>query len=556
MGVRLEVIQQHLLAQQDLSAVERFALLHDEGRVGSGSLYESQIPLSKVQKGQQYGFQVDLDACTGCKACVVGCNRLNGLDAGEAWRAVGVLHGGEPAAPIQQTVTAACHHCLDPACMRGCPAAAYEKDPTTGIVKHLDDQCIGCQYCTLTCPYEVPQYNKRLGIVRKCDMCQDRLADGESPACVESCPNGAISIQIVEIEEVRKAAAKDAFLPSAPHPSLTAPTTRYVTQREVPKNLVAANSHTLRAGHAHWPLAVTLVLTQLAIGAYFFDSLLSPAPESALLVAQKQCVGLIALIVAVLGLGTATLHLGRPLYAFRALLGLRTSWMSREILAGGAFANLAVAYVLCLWKPHGLELLGTSALGLELSTVTRVLGWATAAAGLAAGLCSIMIYVVTKKRWWSGPLTTTKFMGSGVVLGLATMMTATTIAHARHGGAAADPVLSRLGLFVILATLLKLLFEASTFRYQHDPSHGELKRSALLLVTELRSLSVARFALGIVGGIYLPSLLLTSPGPMKEPASIVLCGLSLVLLIAGELVERLQFFMVQSSTRMPGSIGK
>jgi len=132
-----------------------------------------------------------LDACTGCKACVTACHSLNGLDEGETWRDVGTLFGGTGAEPVQQTVTTACHHCLDPACMNGCPVNAYDKDPVTGIVRHLDDQCIGCQYCILKCPYDVPKYSRKRGIVRKCDMCSGRLAAGEAPACVQACPNEA-----------------------------------------------------------------------------------------------------------------------------------------------------------------------------------------------------------------------------------------------------------------------------------------------------------------------------------------------------------------------------
>ena len=64
------------------------------------------------------------------------------------------------AGPAQQTVTTACHHCLEPACLSGCPVKAYEKNPVTGIVKHLDDQCIGCQYCILMCPYDAPKYKQ------------------------------------------------------------------------------------------------------------------------------------------------------------------------------------------------------------------------------------------------------------------------------------------------------------------------------------------------------------------------------------------------------------
>jgi len=192
---KLPLIQQYLADQQELTAVERFARAHERDAVDlEHRHYRDVLPATAPGPGQQYAFEVDLDVCTGCKACVAGCHSMNGLDATETWRSVGMLHGGTAAAPVQATVTTACHHCVEPACLAGCPVEAYEKDPVTGIVKHLDDQCIGCQYCTLTCPYEVPRFNERLGIVRKCDMCSDRLGAGEAPACVQACPNGAIAI--------------------------------------------------------------------------------------------------------------------------------------------------------------------------------------------------------------------------------------------------------------------------------------------------------------------------------------------------------------------------
>ncbi|MEZ6126844.1 MAG: 4Fe-4S dicluster domain-containing protein [Planctomycetaceae bacterium] len=110
---------------------------------------------------------MDLDRCSGCKACVVACHSLNGLDEKETWRDVGLLIGGTRNQPVMQHVTTACHHCLEPGCMEACPVDAYEKDPVTGIVRHLDDQCFGCQYCTLACPYDVPKYHSGKGIVRK-----------------------------------------------------------------------------------------------------------------------------------------------------------------------------------------------------------------------------------------------------------------------------------------------------------------------------------------------------------------------------------------------------
>ena len=134
----------------------------------------------------------------------------------------------------------------------------------TGIVRHLDDQCIGCSYCILKCPYDVPKYNQRLGIVRKCDMCHGRLAVGEAPACVQACPTSAI--RIVHVPAAEKVDTSD-FLSVAPDPAYTKPTTRYVTNRKFPDVLVAADADNLRPQHAHWPLVVMLTLMPFAIGA-------------------------------------------------------------------------------------------------------------------------------------------------------------------------------------------------------------------------------------------------------------------------------------------------
>lgn len=319
--------------------VEEFSRQHDEGALPREAVYYRQlIPLTQPAPGQQYGFSVELDACTGCKACVTACHSLNGLDEGESWRRVTI----EP--DTRQTITSACHHCVEPACMKGCPVDAYEKDPLTGIVSHLDDQCIGCSYCTLTCPYDVPVFNKARGIVRKCDMCKGRLAEGEAPACVQACPNGAISVTLIEVNHVA--------------PVMTQPSTWYRSTRHgtvevppVPKPSPAAN---------HTPLAVMLVLTQLAVGAFLADT-------------QPW----VAVATGVLALAASVFHLGRPLYAWRAVIGLSHSWLSREVVAFGAFTALAVAYAV---RP------------------SPVLWWAAGAAGLGGVVCSMMIYIVTG-RW-------------------------------------------------------------------------------------------------------------------------------------------------------------
>jgi Fe-S-cluster-containing dehydrogenase component len=361
-------VDRWLAEQADLSAVERFAQHH---AAATGPLqaryYRDLLPTTAPAAGQQYAFRVDLDACTGCKACVAACHSLNGLDHDEAWRRVSQVFGSTSSGvATQQTVTAACHHCADPACMKGCPVNAYEKDPVTGIVRHLDDQCIGCSYCTLTCPYEVPAFNKRLGIVRKCDMCSDRLAEGEAPACVQGCPNQAISITVVD------------------QPA-TGATTQYVSAKPTLAEPIAPRA----SRHGHPALAVMLVLTQLAVGAFVTELAVgrTRALDSWLIAA----VGLLAM-------GASVLHLGRPLYAYRALLGLRTSWLSREILAFGAFMPLAVMYAV-LPRP--------------------IVGVAAAASGVLGVLCSVFIYATTPR--WSLPRVFVRFFGGAALAGIITV---------------------------------------------------------------------------------------------------------------------------------------
>jgi formate dehydrogenase iron-sulfur subunit len=561
MGIRLTVINNLLTEQQDLRSVLRFAKKHELGEVDQTTgLYEAQIPLTRPQAGQQYAFSVDLDACTGCKACVAGCNKLNGLDADEAWRSVGLIHGGTPEQPVQRTVTTACHHCLDPACMNGCPVGAYEKDPETGIVRHLDDQCIGCQYCTLTCPYDVPQYNSRLGIVRKCDMCSDRLAEGEAPACVQSCPNGAISIRIVDVQSVLDDAQGDSFLPGAPSPGITAPTTTFRSSKPLPRNALPADFYNVRPASQHMPLVIMLVLTQLAAGAFIVDALLHSSIEGARIVqALSRYHSALALGLGLLALGAATFHLGRPLYAFRAFIGLRKSWMSREIIVVGGFVKFAVLYALLLWMPDFIEnqLKLPELTGVPLLTMQRAIGVTTAVLGFVTVICSAMIYVSTKRMFWNATATMVKFFGTAALLGTSTIGSAAFFA----GFWKENPELSRMGgslmPWLIGGTILKLAYEASLFRHLWDKQQGDLKRSAMLMRDLLKTPSQSRFGLGIVGGVILPfAAYSTANGDATSASALVLSLLALISLAAGEFLERTLFFSAMSAPRMPGGVGR
>ncbi len=560
---RPSLVETLLRQQQDLTsltAADRFSHAHDQLEAATvpaqAKYYRDLIPLERPKPGQQYAFEVDLDACTGCKACVAACHSLNGLEEAEVWRTVGLLHGGTPEAPTQQTVTTSCHHCVDPACMRGCPVQAYEKDAVTGIVKHLDDQCIGCQYCVLMCPYDVPKYSKAKGIVRKCDMCSDRLAQDEAPACVQGCPNQAIRIAVIDQSQAIEASQAGMFLPGAPAPDHTLPTTMYKSARPVPHNMLPADFYSTSPEHGHPPLVLMLVLTQVAVGAmatgWFARHVLGgDAPAGA---AALPGTGLghavFTLVMALSALAAATFHLGRPLFAWRALLGLRTSWMSREILAFGLFAKVGVLYALSL-AADSLPQFPGKAMLVALGPVWEA---GAAAIGIGGVLCSAMIYVATRRAHWSAAPSIFKFFGTTVMCGAAAVAWLAVLGPA--DGGAGRTSLRGLLVVVLIAAVSKLGFEVAVLRHLRERQHTVWKRVALLMVRDLHNLTLARFLLGILGGVLLPAALLASLGPGVTIAggTIVAVTAMFLFLVAGELLERHLFFKAAPASRMPGGL--
>ena len=535
-------IDHWIAAQADLSAVERFSQRHaDEERPLQARYYRDLLPAQPPGPGQQYAFAVDLDACTGCKACVAACHSLNGLDDDEEWRRVTLLTGRRDGQPYQQHVTAACHHCVDPACMQGCPVDAYEKDPITGIVSHLDDQCIGCSYCTLTCPYEVPAYDHRRGIVRKCDMCAGRLQEGEAPACVQGCPNAAIEITVVDVAATIAAGVTGALVPGAPPSSITTPATQYRSARGLGSDAAPAMPAAPRVAQAHPPLTAMLVLTQLAVGAFVVDLCLRwfnhPVENGALPAFDAVVVG----AAGVLALGASVLHLGRPWHCYRAIVGLRHSWLSREVVAFGTFTGLAVPYALVL-----------ATLPVD-STAARWLGVAVAGVGVAGVACSVLIYTRTRRASWTVPSVATKFALTAAACGVATVLWMSTVSALVGTG---ESQLDLAGgtdrsLFLAVAALMavKLTGEAAGFRHLRRPDDSEGARRAHLLVGALRSNTRRRFGLG-VAGVVLPlvaAVVVSAATPPLLVAALATGALACVL--GGEFIERTLFFTAASAPR-------
>lgn len=531
------LIDDLLAEQRQLMPVERFAQWHcDPDSSAPAGQYRSLIPLGKPLPGEQYAFAVDLDRCTGCKACVSACHSLNGLDENETWRGTGLLQGGTAAEPYQQIVTSACHHCIDPACLNGCPVLAYEKDSSTGIVRHLDDQCIGCQYCVLKCPYDVPKYSAQRGIVRKCDLCHSRLASGEAPACAQACPTSAISIRLVnqELTSLSCSQPNERLLPGTFASSYTIPTTIYLSRRAVPTNAQPADHNQLRLEEAHWPLIWMLLLTQLGAGGFLTAGLLTVVAPHGTASGQGTLV-LASFLALHAGLAASFFHLGRPWGAWRAFLGWRRSWMSREIIAFGCFATAATALSAATFLAPG-------------SVMSSLLLGLTVFLALVSVLCSAMIYVDTRRVFWRASSTLVRFVGATVLLGpsgAAAALGWTEVLTGNDLGAVIHPT----AWAAILLRAALFLREAQTFigalKNPGDPNHD----SALVIWQLRKPLLIGQALLFMIATAFgLLAFLATGP------VGALWASVSFAATFGAQLIERYSFFVAVRAPRMPGGV--
>jgi formate dehydrogenase iron-sulfur subunit len=132
---------------------------------------------------------VDMTRCIGCRACVAACKEAHDLPGDESDT---VLSATAYTAMVDRGdlhIRKLCMHCVTPSCASVCPVAALRKT-AAGPVVYESSRCIGCRYCMLACPFSVPRYewNQAVPSVRKCDLCVERLARGEIPACAAACP--------------------------------------------------------------------------------------------------------------------------------------------------------------------------------------------------------------------------------------------------------------------------------------------------------------------------------------------------------------------------------
>ena len=150
----------------------------------------------------RFAILVDVTRCTACEQCVAACVQTNHMDAQKAEHDRATTRDGLSAnrlstvlpLPEGRFARKSCMHCLEPSCVSACLVGGITKTPE-GPVVYDPDKCIGCRYCMLACPFHVPRYEWATTepFMVKCDMCADRLAHGELPACVEACPQQALT---------------------------------------------------------------------------------------------------------------------------------------------------------------------------------------------------------------------------------------------------------------------------------------------------------------------------------------------------------------------------
>jgi formate dehydrogenase iron-sulfur subunit len=460
------------------------------------------MPSRAPDPGEQYRFHVDMGKCIGCKCCVVACNEQNGNPAAIQWRRVGEIEGGWYPQAHRSYLSMGCNHCVEPTCMSGCPVGAFTKDATSGIVLHSADACIGCQYCTWNCSYGVPQYNPERGVVGKCDLCHNRLSQGQAPACVSACPSGAIRVEIVNVADWRAAVASVHPEPGVPIADQSLSTTRITLPGKLAPNARPVDLLRLEPSDAHWSLIAMTILTQLSVGALATIWLLHFLAAST----RLHLAAIAPVVVGSLALAASTLHLGRPVHAYRALKMWRRSWLSREVLLFAAFSFVSWIYAASTW--------------LGVPGVTLV-GALTVALGLGGLTASAFIYRVPSRPAWNTPFTIVQFHLTAATLG------PLFIAAIGAGG-------PRL-LAVASATMAGAQLVALALRFLHLSASDtvELRASGRLLATTFRSRFVCRGVLLALGGIALP--LFTS-----HPAVL---WIALAAALAAEILGRYLFFV-------------
>lgn len=187
------------------------ALLGTSGAAAAmGGASEAKATTHAYPYGKNsFGVLHDTTRCIGCRRCEAACQKVNNLPMPEKpFTDLAVCDTKRRVTAYQWTVVnkyevngkpffrkLQCFHCNDPACAASCFTKCYTKLPN-GAVVYDGSQCVGCRYCMVACPFNVPGFQYDLAwdpLVQKCTFCEPLLEKGELPACVQACPVDALT---------------------------------------------------------------------------------------------------------------------------------------------------------------------------------------------------------------------------------------------------------------------------------------------------------------------------------------------------------------------------
>ncbi len=515
-------------------------------------MFEAQVtaPTIPLRDGENYRFHFDATQCVGCKCCEVACHEQNNNPADVKWRTVGEVEGGEFPETKRFYMSMSCNHCLDPACLKGCPVDAYEKNATTGVVTMKEDVCIGCQYCTWNCPYGAPQFNAERGMVTKCDMCHHRLAEGNQPACVDACPSGALAIETFMVDAWKKN-PEQGNAPGVPDAAITGSTTRITPPKKNGFDLKRIDEYRIKPEHPHASLIFLTVFTQLSVGGFvclFALELIHHYFQRAYFPTQFLEIGHLAMLgTAMLALNASLFHLGRPIYAIRALKMWRRSWLSREALFFTLFIGAATLYSLMRWQ----KILAF------VPNFQFLLGAVAALFGMMGVFCQAMIYRVPARPSWDTWRTPLGFLATAFILGPLLSLTLLTWSVRNVVWMDATAAMSTVGIFLALVMVLAgfvqiagIVIKVLNALNKEEP---ELKASARLLTQRFQLLFLLRLGILLLSILGVPFLLLEF-GAHQTLATIQLTILLTMVTIAAllsEIIGRYLFFVTVVPKKRP-----
>lgn len=286
---------------------------------------------------------------------------------------------------------------------------AYTRNSNLGLVLHQPQHCMGCKFCTWVCPYDAPKFNPKTSVVEKCDFCEDLLQQGQAPSCVAHCPTGALTYQEEPLSEQGIQFNTHNTKPSLTITGASKPPLKIVSLDAENTNPTTVSIETNEPKLNLWhegPLLVFTLLISWFAGRMAFLALEPPLETPLFTLAS----GWLALVL-------SGLHLGKKQRAARAILNLRNSALSREILLCSLAVGVGTLGLLFFadqkWLPYFLipVLVGAVA-SIDLVYRTKPLQIAAGIHSAETSLTAALVFAISTQQ----PVLINLFLGVKLIL--------------------------------------------------------------------------------------------------------------------------------------------